>query len=91
MNSPIARSARTAVVLLVIAGAAAILLRMLRRDEERARRRARPSHGPVTQAVTPVSPAAADLGTPGENTEQRLDEALLETFPGSDPISTRIE
>jgi hypothetical protein len=44
-----------------------------------------------TQASVPVQPADLDLGEPGRNTERRLDEALEETFPGSDPISVHIE
>jgi hypothetical protein len=31
------------------------------------------------------------MGRPGSNEQQRLDEALDETFPASDPVSTRIE
>jgi hypothetical protein len=37
------------------------------------------------------APADTDLGEPGRNIEQRLDEAVMETFPASDPIATRIE
>lgn len=48
-------------------------------------------HPPVTQAVVTVNPADAPIGPPGRNAEDRLDEALQETFPASDPISTRIE
>lgn len=48
-------------------------------------------HPPVTQATVPVSPADTPIGPPGENEEDRLDEAIQETFPASDPISTRIE
>jgi hypothetical protein len=51
----------------------------------------KPKHPPVTQAVVPVSAADAPIGPPGENVEDRLDEAIQETFPASDPISTRIE
>lgn len=57
----------------------------------RARRRRRGGYAPVTQAVVPVSPADTSLGRPGHNREERLDEALQETFPGSDPISIHIE
>lgn len=46
---------------------------------------------PVTQAVGPDTPAARDLGEPGRNTERRLDEAVEETFPASDPIAVHIE
>lgn len=52
---------------------------------------AAPVRGPVTQAVVPVSPADSDLGEPGRNLEQRLDEAIQETFPASDPIAVRVE
>jgi hypothetical protein len=45
----------------------------------------------VTQSLVPVQPADDDLGVAGRNQEQRLDEALEETFPSSDPISLRIE
>jgi hypothetical protein len=48
-------------------------------------------HPPVTQAVVPVSPADTPIGPPGENVEDRLDEAIQETFPASDPIATRID
>jgi hypothetical protein len=41
--------------------------------------------------MVPVNPADRPLGRPGRNDQQRLDEALEETFPASDPISTRIE
>jgi hypothetical protein len=51
----------------------------------------KPRHPPVTQAVVPVSPADTPIGPPGENLEDRLDEAIQETFPASDPISTRID
>ena len=48
-------------------------------------------HPPVTQASVPVTPADTPIGPPGENEEDRLDEAVQETFPASDPISTRID
>ena len=50
-----------------------------------------PSHPPMTQAVVPVSAADTPIGPPGANQEDRLDEAIQETFPASDPISTHIE
>jgi hypothetical protein len=46
---------------------------------------------PVTPSTTTVSAADADIGEPGENQEDRLDEAIQESFPASDPVSTRIE
>ena len=47
--------------------------------------------GPTTQSLVPVSPADTPLGVPGHNLERRLDEALKETFPASDPIAICIE
>jgi hypothetical protein len=46
---------------------------------------------PITQALVPVTPADTPLGPPGCNEDQRLDEAIQETFPASDPIAIRIE
>ena len=51
----------------------------------------KPSHPPVTQAVVPVSAADTPIGPPGENEDDRLDEAIQETFPASDPISISID
>jgi hypothetical protein len=47
--------------------------------------------GPVTASLGTINPADSPLGVPGRNEELRLDEALQETFPASDPISTGIE
>jgi hypothetical protein len=47
--------------------------------------------GPVTQATVAVNPADAHLGEAGRNEEERLDEALQESFPTSDPVSVRVE
>jgi hypothetical protein len=47
--------------------------------------------GPTTPSLVPVSPADAPLGVPGHNLERRLDEALKETFPASDPVAICIE
>ena len=46
---------------------------------------------PMTPATSPVNAADSDIGRPGENEENRLDEALEESFPASDPVSIRIE
>jgi hypothetical protein len=53
--------------------------------------RRRRDRGPVTQALVFFQPADMDLGVPGRNTEQRLDEGLRETFPASDPVAISIE
>ena len=50
-----------------------------------------PRPGPVTQSLITMSPADTPIGPPGANLEQRLDEAIHETFPASDPISLHIE
>jgi hypothetical protein len=47
--------------------------------------------GPMTPSTSDANPADADLGVPGENQEARLEEALQESFSGSDPVSIRIE
>lgn len=47
--------------------------------------------GPVTPATVTLNPADAHLGEPGRNEDERLDEAIQESFPTSDPISVRIE
>ena len=45
----------------------------------------------MTQALVPTYLADTPLGPPGDNLEGRLDDALRETFPASDPISVCIE
>ena len=55
------------------------------------RNRMKPGHPPVTQAVVPVSAADTPIGPPGQNDDDRLDEAIQQTFPASDPISTSID
>jgi hypothetical protein len=72
----------------LVIGLAAVRMLWNRRAPRRREAGTRP---PITQATLPVNPADADLGEPGRNREQRLDEALMETFPTSDPIATRIE
>jgi hypothetical protein len=37
------------------------------------------------------APDPGNLGEPGRNTDERLDEAIEESFPASDPVSIRIE
>ena len=49
-----------------------------------------PSTGPATPSVPTLQPADAPMGNAGENEEERLDEALQETMPTSDPISIKI-
>lgn len=47
--------------------------------------------GPMTPATVKRNPADRKIGPPGRNEQDRLDEALEESFPSSDPPSTRIE
>jgi hypothetical protein len=49
------------------------------------------ARGPMTQALVRVNPADTPIGPPGRNLDQRLDEAVKETFPASDPIAVHIE
>lgn len=57
----------------------------------RAEARAIATRGPMTQATVPQEPSDMPMGEPGHNEEERLDEALQESFPSSDPVSIRIE
>ncbi|HUR95692.1 MAG TPA: hypothetical protein VMY76_14000 [Gemmatimonadales bacterium] len=86
---------RRAVLLsaIIAVGCVAILLarRTSARREVGSRGTRRPGPGPTTQSTVPRTPADRDLGTPGRNLDQRLDEAIEESFPASDPISLRIE
>jgi hypothetical protein len=83
---------RVAVAVVVFAGAWVV------RRVARSRRRSAPPlraltrrPGPTTPSLVAINPADALLGEPGRNQELRLEEALQETFPASDPISTGIE
>jgi hypothetical protein len=46
--------------------------------------------GPMTPATTDVQAAETPIGQPGRNLDDRLDEALQESFPTSDPVSIQI-
>ena len=46
--------------------------------------------GPMTPATHDAQAADAPIGQPGDNDEDRLDEALQESFPTSDPVSIQI-
>ena len=71
--------------------AAGISAALLWNEWRKNRSRSKVASRPVTQAIVPVSPADMPIGKPGDNMEERLDEAVHETFPASDPISVRIE
>lgn len=49
-----------------------------------------PTPGPMTPAIKTLQPADAPIGEPGENEEDRLDEALQESMGTSDPVSIKI-
>lgn len=93
MTHKLERVARRMAVAVVIFAGAWVVRRVARnRRRPVAPRRAlsrRP--GPVTPSLVATNPADSPLGEPGRNQELRLDEALQETFPASDPISTGIE
>lgn len=59
-------------------------------SRRRAETRAIAARGPITQATVPTA-ADTPMGEPGHNEEERLDEALQESFPSSDPVSIHIE
>ncbi len=61
-----------------------------KRSKHPAKPKSEQQRGPMTPASAPVYPDRP-LGPPGHNEEDRLDEALEESFPTSDPPSTRIE
>lgn len=74
----------------IVFGAGLVLLIQGRRRRTRTEAAVR-DRGPVTQATATTSPADTPIGPPGHNLEDRLDEALEESFPGSDPVSIHIE
>lgn len=51
----------------------------------------KPRRPPVTPSLVSVNAADSPIGPPGRNQDDRLDEAIQETFPASDPIATHIE
>jgi hypothetical protein len=59
-------------------------------SKDRAKSTKKKERGPMTPASSPVYPDHP-LGPAGRNEEDRLDEALDESFPTSDPPATRIE
>ena len=93
MTRKLERVARGMAVAVVIFVGAWVVRRVARnRRRPVAPRRAlsrRP--GPVTPSLVAINPADSPLGEPGRNQDLRLDEALQETFPASDPISTGID
>ena len=50
-----------------------------------------PEPPPITRASVPAGAADTPIGPPGADVEDRLDEALKETFPASDPVAIQIE
>ena len=92
------RNPRTVVTAALIgAGIGGLALGLLlggRRRRRQVKPREEPSpvrRGPVTPATVKVNPADTHMGEPGRNDDERLDEAIQESFPTSDPISVRIE
>jgi hypothetical protein len=45
----------------------------------------------MIQASVPASAGDIPIGPPESDVEDRLDEALKETFPASDPVAIQIE
>ena len=82
-----------AVAVVVFAGA--WVVRRVARSRRRAvaprRALTRRPRAQLTPSLVAINPADSPMGEPGRNQELRLDEALQETFPASDPISTGIE
>jgi len=87
-----ARAARRVLTLTASLGAGLLgygVARMLRRRGNRAGRpRARP---PMRPATALLEPADSGISEPRRKVEQRLDEALRQTFPASDPIAVTVE
>ena len=75
----------------VAALAGAVVLLQARRRARRPAAHVSLRPGPITQSLVSINAADAPLGAPGRNTELRLDEAIQETFPASDPIAVHIE
>ena len=93
MTKKLDKVARRVALAAVILAGAWVVRRAARSRRRRAtaRRALSLRPGPVTQSLVTVNPADTHMGVPSRDQEQRLDEALQETFPGSDPISTGIE
>lgn len=72
-------------------GVGALAVALIYRRRRRATRDSHPARGAVTQSLVTVNAADSPLGVAGRNIEQRLDEAVQETFPASDPIAVHIE
>ena len=50
-----------------------------------------PERPPTIRPVVPPRTADLPAGPPDADVEDRLDEALKETFPASDPVAIQIE
>jgi ribosomal protein S12 methylthiotransferase accessory factor YcaO len=94
-DSPAKTVAAFAAGALVGAAAAVAITELLKR---RAKQVAVHSHpmlngdgpGPTTPSTSKHHAADSHMGTPGHNEEERLDEALKESFPTSDPVSIQV-
>lgn len=76
---------------ILAAGAGLVAFYLLRRLGRSGSRNRPARRGPMTPATNPADPAASPIGPTGRNLESRLDEALEESFPASDPVSVHIE